>query len=226
MFKLVLQGAVVFIMSLVLGGVGMYLFSLYKGEKKPITTITLNLTKKDTGLVDEVRDSNGLLMDQLAYTFDTAAEKGRAVALLQQAGIPAEIHGARVVVEGGKSGLALDILSLMGYIPGVENFTFTDITAPQDTLRYKIQNRLATQNMLSNMVATMTEGVEEAKVFLGSRSIVGALDDIQVVVLRKPEVKGLNIEDLEGVRDNIMAMTGVNDISTIRIVDSETRKDY
>ena len=226
MFRLILQGMAVFILSLALGGLGVYLFSLYRGEEKPVRTLTLNLQSQDTGLVEEVLDANGLLMDQLAYSFTSAGNREQAVSLLLKAGISAEIHGSRVMVPGGKSGLALDILSLEGYIPGVENFTFTDITAPQGTLQYKIQNRLATQNLLSNMVATMTEGVEAARVSLGSESIVGDLDNIQVVIQRKPGVNGLSVADLEGVRSNIVAMTGISDAAIIKIVDRETGDKY
>ena len=225
--RLVLQGIVVFIMSLALGGVGVYLFSVFKGEKRQENTnITINLIKENTGLVDEVFDNDGVLMDQLAYSFDSDELRQKAVGIINKASVVAEIHDNRVMVEHGKAGLALDILSLAGIIPGVENFTFTDVTASEGSLDYKVQNRLATQNMLSNMIATMADGIEKARVFLVSKDIVGEIDDVKVVILRRDGVNGLNVKDLEGIKENILAMTGVESKSLIDIIDSKTGKSY
>ncbi len=225
--KLVLHGIVVFIMSLALGGLGVYLFSAFKGEKsQDNNNITINLIKENTGLVDEIFDNNGTLMDQLAYSFDSDELRHKAVEIINKASVVAEIHDSRVMVEHGKAGLALDILSLAGFIPGVENFTFTDVTASKGSLEYKVQNRLATQNMLSNMIATMAEGVEKARVLLVSKDIVGSIDDIKVIILRKDGVNGLNVKDIEGIKENILAMTGVESKYLIAIIDSKTGKSY
>lgn len=227
MLKLLIQGIAVFVMSLALGGIGVYLYSYFSQDRSVEgKTVTIDLLRKDNGLVEEVFDTEGLLMDQLAYSFDKSSQREQAVEVLKQAGISAEIHDSRIMVQSGKSGLALDLLSLKGYIPGIENFSFTDVTADEGSLRHRIQNRIATQNMLANMVETMTAGVEAARVYLDSKSVNGDIDDIRVLILRKDGVNGLNLSDLEGIRSNIVAMTGVEDSSIIDIVDSKTGKSY
>ncbi len=227
MVRLIVHGIIVFVMSLALGGVGVYLYSVFfPSVEAPVRKVTLSLNPKDSGLVSEVYDSNGVLMDQLSYFFGGDAERKQAVDLLVQAGIKAEIHDSRVMVESGKTALAMDVLSLVGLIPGVDNFTFTDITAPEGSLQYKVEQRLATQNLLGNMIATMAEGVAEARVYLGAENIIGDISFIKVIIKRRAGVNGLQKSDLDGIEDNILAMTGITDRSIIAIHDSETGKKY
>lgn len=224
MFRIVMQGLIVFIMSLALGGAGVYLYSTLKEPKKK--SVNIKFLQRQVGLVDEVFDDGGALMDQLAYTFDNDDIRARAVETINRAGIVAKMVDDRVMVESGKAGLALDVLSLKDFIPGVRNFSFTDVTAIEGSIEYKVQNRLATQNMLANMIETMAEGVEEASVELESEAVVGDIDGVKVMVLRRDGVNGLNFKDLEDIKLNIIAMTGISDKSIVDIVDVETGKSF
>ncbi len=227
MVRLIVHGVIVFFMSLALGGVGVYLYSVFfPSDDTPVRKVTLSLNRNDSGLVSEVYDSNGVLMDQLSYFFGSEEERKQAVELLVKAGIKAEVHDSRIMVESGKTALSMDVLSLVGLIPGVENFTFTDITAAEGSLQYRVEQRLATQNLLANMIATMAEGVAEARVYLGADNVIGDISFIKVIIKRRAGVNGLNKSDLDGIEDNILAMTGITDRSIIDIHDSDTGKKY
>ncbi len=225
MLRLILQGILVFVVSLILGGVAVYLITSLRRPEVPV--LKLNLVQQDDGIVNEVFDASGMVMDQLSYSFEKPAERQKVAALLQKAGINSALNGERIMVEGGKTGIAMDLLALKGLIPGVDNFSFTEVTAEEGTLRHKLQQRLATQNMLANMIATMTEGVDRAQVNLeAGETLDGDISKVKVVIDRQAGVNGLKVTDLAGIRENVSAMTGVEDISRIDIIDSKTGNKY
>ncbi len=225
MLRLILQGILVFVVSLILGGVAVYLITSLRRPEVPV--LKLNLVQQDDGIVDEVFDASGMIMDQLSYSFEKPAERQKVAALLQKAGINSALNGERIMVEAGKTGVAMDLLALKGLIPGVDNFSFTEVTAEEGTLRHKLQQRLATQNMLANMIATMTEGVDRAQVNLeAGETLDGDISRVKVVIDRRAGVNGLKLADLAGIRENVSAMTGVEDIARIEIIDSKTGNKY
>lgn len=134
-----------------------------------------------------------------------AATRERVEEELRKHAIDYRVVEDKVMVESVKTPLAMDALQTAGLGGAARHFSYREITAdPQkEPERYALQQQLADQNMLGNMLALMAAEIVSADVRFDL-----AARTARVRLTLKPGTKGLPAGLLKEIREHVRAVAG------------------
>lgn len=162
--------------------------------------------REQTAPISEVVAPDGETFTMLPYQPEDAEARKRAVFLLEREGLRHKTVENKLMVQPGQVPLAMDIMAQANLVPGTEHFSFVEILvdSEKEPRRYELQQLLATQNMLANMIPAMSAAVERARVLINP-NIPGEPPTAFVTLYLR---KGTELEEgIPGdIRDHVSAL--------------------
>lgn len=121
--------------------------------------------------------------------------------LLAKYKIAYAVDEQKIMVAPEQLPLALELLQVAGLAPDAQHFSFTEVTAPPATLRYELQQQLATQNMVANMLTLLADEIVSAQVNIAPTTKIA-----QVKIKLSGEPKTLPDSVIDEIKSHLQAV--------------------